>query len=133
MTVKLCMCWFWQLRMEEACYKPKWHKAGIIRVVQYNIWTQNVKKHKSVNIVKSHKSNQPNAKLTIKIAAKVTDENCALLGHYTASSGNFLSTFPDNLSVPSSGFKNKWKFLNPEEGTDTVSRNVFKKLPLLTS
>jgi len=30
------------------------------------------------------------------------DENCALLGHYVASSGNFLSTFRDNLSFPSS-------------------------------
>ena len=33
-------------------------------------------------------------------------ENCALLGYYAASSGNFLPTFRDNLSVPSSGFKN---------------------------
>jgi hypothetical protein len=32
-------------------------------------------------------------------------ENCALLGYYTASSGNFLLTFRDNLSVPSSRFK----------------------------
>jgi hypothetical protein len=29
--------------------------------------------------------------------------NCALLGYYTASSGNSLLTFRDNLSVPSSG------------------------------
>jgi len=29
-------------------------------------------------------------------------ENCALLGHYAASSGNFLLTFRDNLSVPPS-------------------------------
>ena len=35
------------------------------------------------------------------------DENCALLGHYAASSSNFLPTFRDNLSVPSSGVKNK--------------------------
>jgi hypothetical protein len=33
-------------------------------------------------------------------------ENCALLGYYSASSGNFLPTFRDNLSVQSSGFKN---------------------------
>jgi len=31
---------------------------------------------------------------------------CALLGCYAANSGNFLPTFRDNLSVPSSGFKN---------------------------
>ena len=33
------------------------------------------------------------------------DENCALLGYYAASRGNFLPTFRDNLSVPSSGVK----------------------------
>jgi len=34
------------------------------------------------------------------------DENCALLGHYAASSGNSLPTFRANQSVPSSGVKN---------------------------
>ena len=34
------------------------------------------------------------------------DENCDLLGCYTASSGNFLPTFLDDLSVPSSKVKN---------------------------
>jgi hypothetical protein len=38
-------------------------------------------------------------------------EDCALLGCYVASSGNFLPTFRDNLSVPSSGFKEPFKFL----------------------
>ena len=33
-------------------------------------------------------------------------ENCAILGYYTASSGNFLPTFWDILLVLSSGFKN---------------------------
>jgi len=33
-----------------------------------------------------------------------SSENCALLGYYSASSGDFLPTFRDNLSVPSSGF-----------------------------
>jgi len=32
-------------------------------------------------------------------------KNCALLGYYPASSGNFLPTFRDNLSAPSSVFK----------------------------
>jgi len=32
-------------------------------------------------------------------------DNCALLGYYAASSGNFLTTFRDNLSVPSSRVK----------------------------
>jgi hypothetical protein len=34
------------------------------------------------------------------------DENCALLGYYAASSGNFLPTFRDNLSAPFQGVKN---------------------------
>jgi hypothetical protein len=33
------------------------------------------------------------------------DENCALLGYYAASSGNFLLKFRDNVSVPSSEVK----------------------------
>ena len=33
-------------------------------------------------------------------------ENCALMCYYAASSDNFLQTFRDNLSFPSSGFKN---------------------------
>jgi len=37
------------------------------------------------------------------------DQNCALLGYYAASSGNFLLTFRDNLSVASSEVKNKKK------------------------
>ena len=33
-------------------------------------------------------------------------KNCALLGYYAASSGNFLLTFRDNLSISSLRFKN---------------------------
>jgi hypothetical protein len=53
-------------------------------------------------------------------------ENCALLGYYIASSGNFLLMFQDNLSVASSGFKIL------EDGIDRLSPNVAKILPLLT-
>ena len=45
-------------------------------------------------------------------------ENCALLGYYAASTGNFLPTFRHNLLVPSSGgqgTKGSW---------DRLSRNV---------
>jgi hypothetical protein len=42
------------------------------------------------------------------------DENCALLGYCTASSGNFLSMFQDNPLVPSSGFKNPKESLLPQ-------------------
>jgi hypothetical protein len=34
-------------------------------------------------------------------------ENLALLGYYAVSSGNFVPTFRDNLSVPTSGFKSR--------------------------
>lgn len=33
-------------------------------------------------------------------------ENCTLVGHYIASSDNFLPTFQNNLLVPTAGFKN---------------------------
>jgi hypothetical protein len=55
------------------------------------------------------------------------DENSALRGHYAAGSGNFLPTFRDNLSVPSSGVNNS------EDGTVRLSRSVGKKLPLLAA
>ena len=61
---------------------------------------------------------------------KIPDENCAQLGYYAASNGNFVLTFRDNLTVPSSGFRLSL-FLNREDGTDRLSRNVGKKLPLL--
>ena len=42
-------------------------------------------------------------------------ENCALLGCYTASSGNFLPKFWNNLSVPTSEFYSLRN--NPEESS----------------
>jgi len=50
-------------------------------------------------------------------------KNCALFRYYAASSDNFLLTFRDNLSVPSSGVKNP----KDEEVTDRLSRNIGKK------
>ena len=50
-------------------------------------------------------------------------EICSLLGYNAASSGNFLLTFQDDISVPSSG--------GHADVTDRLSRNVGKKLPLL--
>ena len=58
-------------------------------------------------------------------------KNCAFLGYYAASGDNSLPTFRDNLLVPSSGFKDPFVSLNPENGADSLSRNVGKKLPLL--
>jgi hypothetical protein len=54
------------------------------------------------------------------------DDICALLGYYAAPSGNPLPTLRD-VSVPFSRVK-KYKTL--EYGTDTLSRNVGKGLPL---
>ena len=51
--------------------------------------------------------------------------NCALLGCYAASSGNFLLMFRDNLSVPSSR-------VTLEDGTHRLSQNVGKYLPLFS-
>jgi hypothetical protein len=42
-------------------------------------------------------------------------ENCALLCYYAASSGDFLQAFRDNLSVPSSGFKNLEPWINNQD------------------
>jgi hypothetical protein len=51
------------------------------------------------------------------------------MGGYAASNDNPLPTFRDNVLVPSSGAK-KSDFLTPEDGTNTLSRNVSKGLPL---
>jgi hypothetical protein len=51
------------------------------------------------------------------------DEIWALLGYYTASSNNSLLTFQDNIFF-------FLGFLTLEDGTNTLSRNVGKGLPL---
>ena len=48
-------------------------------------------------------------------------ENYVVLGYYAASSGNFLLTFRDNLSVS----------FSVEDETDMLSRNFGKQLRLL--
>jgi hypothetical protein len=81
-------------------------------------------------------------------------QNCAFLGYYAESSGNFLPTIRDSLLVPSSRFKNPrrsvleiltfedWtkiqgeellNFLPLKEGTNRLSRNIGKELPLLAA
>jgi hypothetical protein len=60
------------------------------------------------------------------------DENCTLLGHYAASSGNLLRTFRDNLS----GAKNVlfvFGFLIFENGTDILFRNIGKELSIFAA
>jgi hypothetical protein len=60
----------------------------------------------------------------------LNNENCALPGHYAASSGNSLPTFWDKISVPSSRVKNPFDFglLTLDDGIDRLSRNVGKEL-----
>jgi hypothetical protein len=58
------------------------------------------------------------------------DENCVPLGYYAARIGYSVSTFRDILSVPFLRVKNPRGL---EDGTDTLSRNVGKELPLLAS
>jgi len=48
------------------------------------------------------KQNGNNDVVASTLQLKYKLENCALLAYYTASSGNFLPTFQNNLSVPSS-------------------------------
>jgi len=55
------------------------------------------------------------------------NENCALLGYYTASTGNFLPAFRNNLQVPSSVFKNTKKTWN-----HTQSTVMFETSPIST-
>ena len=55
------------------------------------------------------------------------DESCALLGHYAVSGGCLLPTFWDSLSDPI------FRGSSFEDGTDRLSRNVGKKLPLLAA
>jgi hypothetical protein len=44
-------------------------------------------------------------------------EVCPVLGYYTASSGNYVPTFWDNLAIPSSGVKKSfWTFFTFEDG-----------------
>jgi len=53
------------------------------------------------------------------------DENCALLGQYAANNGNYLPTFRDNLSVPSSKVKNPGR---PTSCPQTSVRNYHYSL-----
>jgi hypothetical protein len=76
-------------------------------------------------------------------------KNCALLGHYATNSGNVFyrrfgtncwpifrgqeskRTRKDYLGFLIPEDKGRFGFLTPEDGTDGLSRNVGKKLPVL--
>jgi len=48
------------------------------------------------------------------------EENCSLLGYYTANTGNSILTLWDNLSIPTP--RTKW-----------LSQNISKESPLLAA
>jgi hypothetical protein len=52
------------------------------------------------------------------------DENCALLCYYAASSGDFLTTFRDNLPVPPSNVKK----MGPKSCPEMSVRNYHASL-----
>jgi len=57
-------------------------------------------------------------------------KNCVILGYYAASSGNFLPTFRDKLSAPSSGSRIQKKastsFLCPEKELSSQPQLLFE-------
>ena len=59
-----------------------------------------------ISVYKTCDNNTNTLKCVISGSRCEFHENCVLLGYYAASSGNFLPTFRDNLSVPSSRVKN---------------------------
>jgi hypothetical protein len=85
-----------------------------------------------------HFYNKPKLALPCAISGFRRDAHdiCALLICYAACSGTSLPTFRDNLSVPSSWNqeiqKESGSFLiyDPLNGTDRLSRNVGKDVPL---
>jgi len=56
------------------------------------------------------------------------DERCTLLGYYVASTGNFLQTFWDNPSDPSSGVKNYHYSLHNDPEEYSTDLRVHSKL-----
>jgi len=68
--------------------------------------------------------------LVISGFRRQVDENCALLGYYEASGGNFLPMFRDNLSAPSSGVKNyHYSLRNNPEQRNSLLRFFVTRLP----
>jgi hypothetical protein len=54
------------------------------------------------------------------------DKSCGLLGYYTVSYGNSLPLKMEPTGCP-------FWILDPKDGTDRLSQNVDKKLPLLAA
>ena len=76
-------------------------------------------------IVCIYRTDRYNLFCVISVFRRQVEENCSRLGFYAASSGNFLPTFRDSLSFPSSRVKHLGLL------TDRLSRNVGKELLIL--
>ena len=98
------------------------HTAEVSRRTVF-VWRENTHQRRVIRM------------MMVVVINMFTEESWTFLGYYAGSSGNFLPMFLDNLSVPSSGFKNphmlSFGFLNPEVGTNRLSWKVRRKLPLL--
>ena len=97
------------------CYQPSCYLAIISQFVA------------TINFLQRRKHDTLSATNTSQL--KTVYELCALPGCYAAYSDNSLSTLGHNLWAPSK-FQ---EFLNCEEGTDTLYRNVGKELLLYVS
>jgi hypothetical protein len=74
--------------------------------------------------------NEGTRRQDIILCRSFTEDNGVILEFYAASSDNSLLTFRDKISVPTSRIKNLVSF---KDGTDKLSRNVGKQLPLLVA
>jgi len=66
----------------------------------------------------------------ISVFRREVDENCVFQCYCAADGGNSVPMIRDNQLVPSSGGKKQRK-KTLEDGTDRLSRNISKELPLL--
>jgi len=73
------------------------------------------------------------------VCGRKADENCVLLGCYTASSASFSRTFPNSLSVPFSNVNSIFWNLDPPKMsyrrfmTESLAQNVCSKLAILAA
>jgi hypothetical protein len=61
-----------------------------------------------------------NVRILRQMMRIIANVNCALLGYYAATTGDFLPTFRVNLSVPSSGVEHLKKVNCPNTGFNRV-------------
>lgn len=84
-----------------------WYGTFFLQWVHLKIWfISNIGAVQSVLYVTAEiMSGREGTQYMISCFGLEVDENCAVLGNYTASCGNSLPMFRNNLSVPSAGVK----------------------------